>query len=48
MISFFENNLGKADITLTPKNNEDVSNQLSNKKGIIIFKVSGWGMQQDT
>ncbi|USE84081.1 type VI secretion system amidase effector protein Tae4 [Acinetobacter tibetensis] len=43
MISFVENNLGKADITLRPKNNEDVSSQLSNKKGIIIFKVSGWG-----
>ncbi|WP_288384156.1 T6SS effector amidase Tae4 family protein [uncultured Acinetobacter sp.] len=25
------------------KNNQDVSSQLVNKKGIIIFKVSGWG-----
>lgn len=43
MIAFIENNLGKADVTLQPKNNQDVSSQLVNKKGIIIFKVSGWG-----
>ncbi|SPL70300.1 type VI secretion system amidase effector protein Tae4 [Acinetobacter stercoris] len=42
MISFVENNLGKADITLKPQNNEDVSSQLSGKNGIIIFKVTGW------
>lgn len=43
MITFVEQNLGKADITFKPKNNEDVSSQLRGKKGIIIFKVSGWG-----
>jgi hypothetical protein len=43
MISFVELNLGKADSTFKPANNEDVSSQLRGKKGIIIFKVSGWG-----
>lgn len=43
MITFVEQNLGKPDITFKPKNNEDVSSQLRGKKGIIIFKVSGWG-----
>lgn len=42
MITFVELNLGKADITFKPKNNEDVSSQLRGKKGIIIFKISGW------
>lgn len=43
MITFVEQNLGKADITFKPQNNQDISSQLSGKKGIIIFKVSGWG-----
>ena len=43
MITFVEQNLGKADITFKPQNNQDVSSQLQGKKGIIIFKVSGWG-----
>lgn len=43
MISFVEQNFGKADITFKPQSNEDVSFQLRGKKGVIIFKVSGWG-----
>ena len=43
MINFVENNLGKADVLIQPKNNEDVSLQIQNKKGIVIFKVTGWG-----
>ncbi|WP_436872654.1 type VI secretion system amidase effector protein Tae4 [Acinetobacter haemolyticus] len=43
MINFVENNLGKADISIKPNNNEDVSSQIQNKKGIIIFNVTGWG-----
>lgn len=43
MITFVEKNFGKADIYFKPNNNEDVSSQLTGKKGIIIFKVSSWG-----
>jgi hypothetical protein len=42
MIKFVENNLGKPDLSFKPKNNEDLSHQLRGKKGIIIFKVTGW------
>lgn len=43
MISFVEQNLGTADLSFKPQNNQDLSSQLKGKKGIIIFKVSGWG-----
>lgn len=42
MIKFVEKNLGKADLSLKPTNNQDLSSQLKGKQGIIIFKVTGW------
>jgi hypothetical protein len=42
MIKFVEQNYGQPDKTIIPKNGADVSNEFLEKKGILIFKVTGW------
>ena len=42
MINFVKTNFGEPDLILKPKMKENVSVQLKNKKGVIIFKVQGW------
>lgn len=42
MMAFVQANFGEPDVRVVP-NGEDKSSDFSGKKGILIFKVSGWG-----
>lgn len=42
MIKFVRANFGASDLVTRPKG-QDTSSQFMGKKGIIIFKVTGWG-----